>query len=199
MNFIVEHLPWRRLPEQVFEPLGGKAAAKEMRNKTRGISTKAAPVAASSSSAAASTTSSAASESTANAASASVASAGAQASDVKVEPSAKRRKVGENGEESVHFAGDSEGLIQYDEKDAASSQGAMASPDAARRDQQQGGAITKDTTTTSAPDVPLPKLTGRGMRALRAWNSGKFEKLPAHLTENHPSFAPIHITWKFLE
>jgi hypothetical protein len=202
MNFIVEHLPWRRLPELVFEPLGGRAAAKEMRSRSRGrggIAAPVAPAASSSGSSGADAASSAAGVDLAGetkAGDASSAAPTASASDevsvVKIEPSAKRRKV---GEDSVHFAGDSEGLIQYDDKGASStSLGALASPDAAR-----AGLPAKEVNFAPAPETVLPTLHGRGGKPLRAWSSGKFEKLPVYLTENHPSFAPIHLTWKFLE
>jgi len=37
MDFFVEHIPWKKLPKEVFEPIGGRDAAKAMRQSTYGM------------------------------------------------------------------------------------------------------------------------------------------------------------------
>lgn len=39
IDFFVEHLPWKKLPKEVFEPLGGRDAAKAMRQALLGTAT----------------------------------------------------------------------------------------------------------------------------------------------------------------
>jgi len=37
MDFFVEHIPWKKLPKEVFEPIGGRDVAKLMRQSTYGL------------------------------------------------------------------------------------------------------------------------------------------------------------------